>query len=635
MVETEPKHFLIQGDVYEVEKLVGVKIVKGKKLYRVRWRGYGRESDTLEPEENLLSCKDMILELEEKMKDRHDKKRNKKSFRCQSFIPDSKDLIMYESSRFSTGTTWQATEVKPAQNLKDTFWRDFNEGKISVSDQDMYSKVKERASRTFTHGENGKSTEVGQKDNLPPLCPKVVLKRKPCNRTNSESLTYKSTLKVKPISMHIKKRKKYDVLRDYRRRKNRVHRKRTLDENRRRIADFKSAGIESYSIEASQSNSNILQELLIKDDQRGFMQPEYVTNFSGPKMDSDMVSSSSRSKEVHKRLSKDSCDEKPERKNQPLMCKISIHDKAKGIYSAHKHGSNSERKESYKSHTDTSSRKMFSSLLDAAVNDELDKIDRLCSNQYVVNFSQEDGTTALMFAAKMGLYNVAKILLKANAHKDKQNNQGETALMLACKNRQPRIAKLLLEHGANFAITNIDGVNVLRITNQYASETILHSILVEHIMRIVSEFESRARYVVEHIADIKYALFPIQCFSLNEGPKYSINFHHHVKLESPGKIGKQNLLFIASSAIKGSSIRCDFNADSLVRNVFINGIKQEVFNKVQSVYKMSGLQNGNNKVAITTAHYPESEVKLIVCAYRVHKSMVWFPTQKLKSEFLD
>ncbi|GIY92588.1 uncharacterized protein CEXT_500621 [Caerostris extrusa] len=66
MVETEPKLFLIQGDVYEVEKLVALKIVKGQKLYRVRWRGYGRESDTMEPEENLLSCKEMILDLEKK-----------------------------------------------------------------------------------------------------------------------------------------------------------------------------------------------------------------------------------------------------------------------------------------------------------------------------------------------------------------------------------------------------------------------------------------------------------------------------------------------------------------------------------------------------------------------------------------
>ncbi len=55
-------------------------------MYKVRWRGYGKESDTLEPEENLLSCKDMILELEEKMKD---KRRSKREFRGQSLLPKS------------------------------------------------------------------------------------------------------------------------------------------------------------------------------------------------------------------------------------------------------------------------------------------------------------------------------------------------------------------------------------------------------------------------------------------------------------------------------------------------------------------------------------------------------------------
>lgn len=32
------------------------------------------------------------------------------------------------------------------------------------------------------------------------------------------------------------------------------------------------------------------------------------------------------------------------------------------------------------------------------------------------------------------------------------------------------------------------------------------------------------------------------------------------------------------------------------------------FQNISSVYKVTGLQNGSNKVAITTAHYPESEV---------------------------
>ncbi|KFM83110.1 M-phase phosphoprotein 8, partial [Stegodyphus mimosarum] len=546
MVETEPKHFLIQGDVYEVEKLVGVKIVKGKKLYRVRWRGYGKESDTLEPEENLLSCKDMILDLEEKMKKRVEKKKIKKSFRTQTIIKDSQISMPYDS-KLNSGATWQATEVQQqgGTNLKDTFWRDFDEGKIDVSDKDMYSKVKERAARTISLNENGKSSELAQKENpSPPLCPKVVLKRKPCNRTSQESLTYKSSLKVKSVSMHIKKRKKYDVLRDYRKRKSRIHRKRNFDENARCGSSFRShdKADNFNNMDCIQSSSNILQELLINEELKGSVLSDYVSNSGASKSESDKaISSVPKNKDLIKKLKTSGCDETIKiemRKNQPLMYRITIHDKTKAIYSPLKQGSKTSSEtsvfKSSKFQMEAAVKKLFSALLDAVVNNQLEKVARLCTNSHVVNCSQEDGMTALMVAAQLGLYNAAKILLKANAHKDKQNRKGETALMLACKNRHPKTAKLLLEHGANFALTTAEGVTVHRIANQYASETVLQSILVQHIMRIISKFETQARYTVENVAEIKYALFPIQCFSVSEGPNYSINFHHHVKLESPG-----------------------------------------------------------------------------------------------------
>ena len=34
---------------YDVEKIVGTKTIRGKKYYRIRWEGYGREDDTYEP----------------------------------------------------------------------------------------------------------------------------------------------------------------------------------------------------------------------------------------------------------------------------------------------------------------------------------------------------------------------------------------------------------------------------------------------------------------------------------------------------------------------------------------------------------------------------------------------------------
>lgn len=638
MVETEPKLFLIQGDVYEVEKLVDFKIVKGQKLYRVRWRGYGRESDTMEPEENLLSCKDMILDLEKKMRERGQKRKNKKLFKPQICTKELRSSVTSDCNKIlKDATTWQATEVHPSgTNSKDTFWRDFDEGKISVSgtvyDKDMYSKVKERAeraARTINVSDGHKNLETGQKENpLPPLCPKVVLKRKPVNRISSESLSYKSSFKVKPMGLQIRKRKKYDVLRDYRKRKSRIHRKRNLNENRRRKMIYRNSDKSDH--EYGQSSSNILQELLINDELKGSVLPDYVLNSSN----SD--SCESKVKDMRIKLQRDSSTleemMKGEGRKNSLMCKISMQDAMKSYNQGMR---KDERNSSYRNSAsmDATIRKVFSSMIDAVVNDHLEKVERLCKNNCVVNCCQEDGTTALMVASQLGHYFATKALLKANAHKDKQDKKGETALMMACKNGHAQIAKLLLEHGANFALTNAEGINVLRIVNQYASQPKIHDILIEHIVRVVSQFESGARLQVRHIAQIKYALFPIQCFSLNEGPKYSIYFHHHVKLESPEKNGNQNLLFIARATISTNSVLCQFDADTLVHHISINGVKQDLFSEnISSVFKVTGLKNGSNKVSIATAHYPESELKLIVCAYKVHRSMLCFPTQKLKSE---
>lgn len=45
---------------YEVEKIIDMKTdKKGKKEFRIRWKGYGEDQDTWEPE-NMLSCKDLI-----------------------------------------------------------------------------------------------------------------------------------------------------------------------------------------------------------------------------------------------------------------------------------------------------------------------------------------------------------------------------------------------------------------------------------------------------------------------------------------------------------------------------------------------------------------------------------------------
>ncbi|KAL7842564.1 hypothetical protein SRHO_G00242530 [Serrasalmus rhombeus] len=58
-------------ELYEVERIVGKrKNKKGKMEYLVRWRGYGFEGDTWEPEGNLASCIEFISEFNRQHSDR-------------------------------------------------------------------------------------------------------------------------------------------------------------------------------------------------------------------------------------------------------------------------------------------------------------------------------------------------------------------------------------------------------------------------------------------------------------------------------------------------------------------------------------------------------------------------------------
>ena len=52
---------------YEVEKILDVKKIKGKKYYLVKWMGYSDEESTWEPEDNL-NCEELIRKFHEERK---------------------------------------------------------------------------------------------------------------------------------------------------------------------------------------------------------------------------------------------------------------------------------------------------------------------------------------------------------------------------------------------------------------------------------------------------------------------------------------------------------------------------------------------------------------------------------------
>ncbi|XP_063980864.1 DNA-binding protein RFXANK [Diachasmimorpha longicaudata] len=74
-----------------------------------------------------------------------------------------------------------------------------------------------------------------------------------------------------------------------------------------------------------------------------------------------------------------------------------------------------------------------------------------------INAPDENGLTALMWAATYGQLGSARMLLKAGADKNYQGLNGETALHLAASSGQHDLVKLLLNQGADVDATDDEG----------------------------------------------------------------------------------------------------------------------------------------------------------------------------------
>lgn len=80
-----------------------------------------------------------------------------------------------------------------------------------------------------------------------------------------------------------------------------------------------------------------------------------------------------------------------------------------------------------------------------------------------VNVRDENGGTALHFAARAGRVEIMKQLISFNANVNAQNHRGTTPLHLAIAGTHLQAMSLLVEHGADVKLPNHKGVAPTRV----------------------------------------------------------------------------------------------------------------------------------------------------------------------------
>ena len=94
------------------------------------------------------------------------------------------------------------------------------------------------------------------------------------------------------------------------------------------------------------------------------------------------------------------------------------------------------------------------SIHESALNGDLSRISMLLEKGQDVNILDEQGRTALMYAAFNGHSAIIKKLLEKNASVNLRDKEGRTALMMVSSGPYPEAVKLLLDNRAEINITD-------------------------------------------------------------------------------------------------------------------------------------------------------------------------------------
>lgn len=155
-------------------------------------------------------------------------------------------------------------------------------------------------------------------------------------------------------------------------------------------------------------------------------------------------------------------------------------------------------------------------IIQAVQNDDRAAVAELLRHKVDVNAQEEDGATALAWAAVRSNAEIARLLLKAGANPNLRNEQGIDPLYLAIVNGSTAVVRLLLDGGANAKAAREDGeTRLMTATRLGQLETV--KMLLDHgadanarekkfgqtALMWAAGFPDEVRLLVDHGADVR------------------------------------------------------------------------------------------------------------------------------------
>jgi ankyrin repeat protein len=116
-------------------------------------------------------------------------------------------------------------------------------------------------------------------------------------------------------------------------------------------------------------------------------------------------------------------------------------------------------------------------LIEAVQADDRASVARVLATHPNVNSQQDDGATALAWAAMRSNTEIAQLLIKAGANPNLANERGVGPLYIAIQNGSTPIVRMLLAHGANPNLARVDGETPLMLATRLGQVEMMKMLL--------------------------------------------------------------------------------------------------------------------------------------------------------------